>query len=165
MAKLNWVVPVDETTYNIEYQQKTFSKSLIINGTQVNFEKSKTAGLSSETHLQLGSKTAVLVIVGKKIDLAVDGVYLSNGKPYIPIGPMPAWNWVFVILNGLILIGLGLLPCLLALLGVTFCTKISISKKIPAPVRILLCIVITLINYFVFYEVCRLSLAARGIKL
>ena len=161
MAKLNWVVPVDDTTYNIEYIQKTFSKTLTINGTQVNFEKSKTAGLSSETHLKLGRKEAVFVINGRNIDLAVDGVYLRSGKPYIPLGPMPSWNWVFVILNGLVFLGFGLLPALLAFLGMGFCTKISLSKKIPLFVRILLCIIITLCNYFVFYTIWRLASSAR----
>lgn len=37
-----------------------------------------------------------LVIVGNKIKLAVNGVYMDDGTPYEPVSNTPTWIWVLV---------------------------------------------------------------------
>ncbi|MDE6364815.1 MAG: hypothetical protein K2L86_11255 [Lachnospiraceae bacterium] len=37
-----------------------------------------------------------LVIIGNNIRLAVNGVYLDDGKPYEPVSNVPVWVWVMV---------------------------------------------------------------------
>lgn len=43
-----------------------------------------------------------VVVIGNKVDLTINGVYVSNGKPFEPINKLPAWIWVLV---GLSVIG------------------------------------------------------------
>ena len=37
-----------------------------------------------------------LVIIGNNIRLAVNGVFLDDGKPYEPVSNVPVWTWILV---------------------------------------------------------------------
>ena len=163
MAKTKqWELTVDGIEYNVEFYRKTFSRGLRVNGQDIPLEKSKTLGTTSETHFILGSKTAVLVIIGNKIDVALDGKYIDSGNDYVPVGSMPKWAWVFIILNGIVVIGGGAIPVALALIGVTFTIRTSISAKMKFIPKILICILITIINYALLLTIVELAIAARG---
>lgn len=158
----NWKVTVDGIEYNVEFYRKTFSSGLRVNGQDIPLEKSKNLGTTNETHILLGTKTAILVIMGNKIDLALDDTYMDSGKKYVPCGSMPKWCWIFVVLNGLVAVGLGAIPCLLAFIGVTLSLRVSLSVEMKLIPKILICILITVANYVLFFIMASLALAARG---
>ncbi|BCZ46232.1 hypothetical protein psyc5s11_22990 [Clostridium gelidum] len=163
MAKTkNWELTVDGIEYNVEFYRKIFSRGLRVNGQDIPLQKSKTLGTTSETHFLLGSKNAILVIIGNKIDVALDGKYIDSGNDYVPVASMPKWAWIFIILNGLVIIGGGALPFLLAFLGVTISIRTSISAKMKFIPKLLICIVITIINYALIFTIIELAIAARG---
>lgn len=69
-----------------------------------------------------------VVVIGKNIDLAVNGVYRSNGEAYEPVGNLPAWVWVLVALSviggffcgGVLCMAIG---CVFSVLYVQFAAK------------------------------------------
>lgn len=75
--------------------------------------------------IELPGATCNLVVIGRKADLAVNGVYKSNGNAYEPVSNTPAWIWVLVALSiiggwffgGLLCCCIG---CLLSILYVQF---------------------------------------------
>ena len=163
MAKTKqWELTVDGIEYNVEFYRKTFSRGLRVNGQDIPLEKSKTLGTTSETHFLLGSKTAILVIIGNKIDVALDGKYIDSGNDYVPVGSMPKWIWIFIVLNGLVIAGGGALPFALAFLGVTISIRTSISAKMKFIPKLLICILVTIINYALLFTILELAIAARG---
>ena len=40
-----------------------------------------------------------LVVIGNNMRLAVNGVYLDDGKPYEPVSNVPVWVWVLVAIS------------------------------------------------------------------
>jgi len=163
MAKTkNWELTIDGVEYNVEFYRKTFSRGLSVNGQDVPLEKSKTLGATSETHFLLNSKPAVLVTIGNKVDLALDGTYIDSGKTYIPVGSMPKWGWIFVVLNALVALGLGAIPFLLAFLGVTLSIRASLSAEMKLIPKVIICVLITVVNYVLFFAIVGLSLMAQG---
>ncbi|SFC55528.1 hypothetical protein [Clostridium uliginosum] len=161
MKKKTWIIIVDGISYNIELKQKLFSKKLFVNNEEVPFEKSKYLGMANETHFMLGIKEAVLVSLGNKIDVAIDGKYLNSGREYVALERMPAWTWIFIVLNGLVIIGGGALPFLLAFMGMTLSIRISLSQRINTFLKVLLSFLLTSINYILFISLAMLASSIR----
>lgn len=76
-----------------------------------------------------------VVAIGKNIDLAVNGVYRSNGDAYEPVSNLPAWVWVLVALSviggffcgGVLCMAIG---CIFSTLYVQFAVKKQIKLTI-----------------------------------
>lgn len=71
-----------------------------------------------------------LVVVGNKVRLAVNGVYLEDGTPYEPIRNIPVWLNVLTILN--LVVGVfmyGAIGCCVSILLALLAYKMSLSKK------------------------------------
>ncbi len=130
-----WEVPVDGFTHIISYK-KGFLKALkIVDGVEAPL-KSKNAVIQLiDEPIVLGNKIANLTVIGNKIDLAVDGVYLGSKQPYVPINNVPAW--VNALPIALFVIGwffCGILGILLGLLSSFLIISISVSPKYKNPV-------------------------------
>lgn len=161
MGKKNWKLNIDDVDYNIEYAWGVFSKKLSANGQDIPMEKSKFLTGINETHFSLGSKEIAFVNMGRKIDLALDGKYISTGEDFVSIGDMPKWAWIFIILNGLILINLGALPCVIALMGILLSVQTSISPKLKTFPKVLICCLITLVCYGLLFMLIMATLSIR----
>ena len=144
---------IDDITYNIKYTWGLFSKKLSTDGQDGPMAKSKFFTGINETHFTLGSKEVVFVHMGRKIDLALNGKYVTTGEDFVSISDMPKWNWIFIVLNALIpIITLGgALPCVLGIMGILLCTQISVSPKFKVVPKIIICCLITLICYGLFF--------------
>ncbi|MDE7322191.1 MAG: hypothetical protein K2N73_05580 [Lachnospiraceae bacterium] len=71
-----------------------------------------------------------LVVIGNNIRLAVNGVFLEDGKPYEPVSNTPVWVWILVAvscLGGWFLAGIAGM-CIGIFMSV-FTIKYAIEKK------------------------------------
>ena len=91
-----------------------------------------------------------LVVIGNNPKLAVNGVYLDDGKPYEPVSNVPVWVWVLVAISciggwffaGFIGLGIGAICSGLAL------TAILNKKPALAVIFPVLSIVVSVIIMF-----------------
>lgn len=71
-----------------------------------------------------------LVIIGNKIRLAVNGVFLDDGQPYTPVNNVPAWVWVFVAIS---CVGgwffSGICGICIGIIFSIFCVRFALEKK------------------------------------
>lgn len=127
MAK-KWTVEVDGSPHEVKFQLGMLKSKIIVDGA-VTLVKSKNAFLRLiDEPITIGSKTLYLTVIGPKVDLAVDGVYLKSGKPYIPLSKVPSWATVILIV--LLILGWltgGLIGILIGVLG----SLIVISNSLP----------------------------------
>ncbi len=99
--------------------------------------------------IELPGAVCNLVVIGRKADLAVNGIYKSNGNAYEPVSNMPAWIWVLVALSviggwffgGLLCCFIG---CLLSILYVQF----GLQKKNGAVIGIFIGFLAILVVFF-----------------
>ncbi len=74
--------------------------------------------------------------------IIVDGVNQTNGKPYTPIGKVPFWAYIFMVLDlSMCLMG-GAIPAFLAVMALFLTLRVSVSDGYPLGVRLLLSVVI-----------------------
>lgn len=80
--------------------------------------------------IMLPGTSCHVVVIGNKVDLTINGVYVSNGKPFEPISNMPVWIWVLVALSivGGFLFG-GWLFVVLAVAVSAFALQFVVNKK------------------------------------
>ena len=76
------------------------------------------------------------------MQLVVDGINQSNGKPHTPISKVPAWAYIFAILDFAMCLGGGAIPVLLAVVSFYLTLRVSASELYPLGVRLLLSVVI-----------------------
>lgn len=109
-------------------------------------------GLVDHT-LPVGDKTCHLVVMGRQADLAVDGQYLTSGRPYLPYMKRPKWVWIFWILCIAVCIGGGALPWLIGLTAALQCGRTSVSPYIETKTKVLTCIGITVAAWVALFVV------------
>lgn len=91
-----------------------------------------------------------LVIIGNNMRLAVNGVYLDDGKPYEPVSSVPVWTWVLVAISCL---GgwffAGLIGMVIGVICSMFAVKAVMDKKTGLAIGLLvLSLVISVIIMF-----------------
>lgn len=91
-----------------------------------------------------------LVVIGNKIRLAVNGVFLDDGKPYEPVSNIPVWVWILVAIS---CVGgwffSGLLGMCIGIILSIFSVRFALEKKNGLAVGIfVLSIVIELLLMF-----------------
>lgn len=143
-----WNLDIDGSTYTVTFQLggPNGPWALKVNDEAVPIEREHHKSLIVvERPFLISKKECVFVFVGKKADIAVDGVYIDSKKPYIPSEGVPWWNWLFaaacmaipVVSSG------GFQPIVIGLLGAFFCLRASISPFLKTPLRLLACLGIT----------------------
>ncbi|MCM1541684.1 MAG: hypothetical protein NC121_10530 [Blautia sp.] len=93
MAKQNlqWTVNVDGVDHHIEYKPG----KLIVDGEKYKLKSSNWFVQLIDYAINFGNTTCRLVVVGNKVDLAVNGKFLGSGEAYEPIGNIPIVVTVF----------------------------------------------------------------------
>ena len=93
MAKQNckWVVYADGVEHHVEYSPK----KLIVDGETYKLKSANWFVNLIEYTIHFGDVTCVLVVIGNKVDLAVDGKFLGSGKIYEPVGNIPVAVTIF----------------------------------------------------------------------
>ncbi len=115
--KKEWEIVSRGKTYPVVYETGAAAK-VTVNGQEEKLQ-SQSPWLNVIDHKMLvGHETVHLVVIGKKADLAVNGVYLESGEKYeqIPLVPKPINTLVFLNIAG----GILLVNILCGLLGLIF---------------------------------------------
>lgn len=146
MAK-TWTVNVDGVEHHISFKPGAFSPRLTVNGTEKKLKNKNWFIQMLDEPIQLGSKTANLTVIGRKVDLAVDGTYLGSGEAYVPLSDVPKWANILTI--ALIVSGwffAGIIGIAIGVLGAMNIISTSISTKKKNPMlRIIITAVVCLI--------------------
>ncbi|MBW6409862.1 hypothetical protein [Clostridium weizhouense] len=103
----NWKVEVDGISHTVEYK-KGFRNKVIIDGEVQKLKSSSSITNLIDYEICFGDTKCNLVVIGKEVDLAVNGVYLNKGTKYEPVSALPSWVLVLSainILGGLLLTG------------------------------------------------------------
>lgn len=128
-----WNVTVDGQEYHIELMKKG---RVTINGGELLLKncKRKAKAAYTEYEIQLGAKTAFLVLLSMgDAQLVIDNRDCETGEEYVP-PKMPAWTYVFMILH-ICMFPLGLNGVVIggaiggAFIGVAIVLTMSISSN------------------------------------
>jgi hypothetical protein len=155
MAKeinITWVSEIKGKNYSFNYEKRKKLHVLTVNGVET-IVKGDFLSLfyGIDTSIDLDGSPARFVAIKNEPDIAVDGVYLRSGKKYLA---RPAWALVFIIISlaiPVVSIG-GALPALLGLGGAAL-NVLASRNTLPLAVRILLCLIATIVVWVVFYVI------------
>lgn len=87
MKKKEWIVNADGIDHKIEYN----GRALIVDGEKYKLKSANWFVMLIDYAISFGDTDCRLVVVGKNIDLAVNGIYLGSGQPYEPIASIPVF--------------------------------------------------------------------------
>ena len=131
-----WDVGVDGQGYHIELKN---NKKVSINGEELKLKNyvKKTGLVHTEYELQLGSKTALLVLMSmNQPHLYIDNRDFETGAEYTPL-KIPGWAYIFMVLHCFNFLN-GAIGGVMAVVGITFATYISCNKNMNIIIRLLL---------------------------
>lgn len=141
MAKKSWSVTTDEGTFSVDLN----GSKLSINGgapQRLNRFAKKTHFVDTEYTIPLGNRTATLFIQSLASPvLAYNGTNCATGQPW-EYQKIPAWGWIFIVLDIIAVITLGG-SIWLTLLAIIV-TVVTIRSKLNVAVKVILSLVITL---------------------
>lgn len=119
----NWTVTGNDEPHEVGIKFGLFRATVHVDGER-RAAKSKNQFIRViDEDLSVDGKDIRLTAMGNHVDVAVDGVYLKSGKPYVPMSQLPIWATVMIpvlMATGLLLFGvlgfaLGMLAGVLAL--------------------------------------------------
>lgn len=149
-----WQIEVDGTKHEIKYKQGIFKRSIIVDGEVYKVKSSSSFINIIDYGITFGNTECKLVVIGNKVDLAVNGTFLGSKKAYEPLSGIPAFVWVFIgisVIGGRILSGiLGLLAGIsMSLLYIQF----AVNKNIRAVIASFIgCTVLQIIIAYGLYS-------------
>lgn len=108
-----------------------FSIKLIVDGTAYKLKSQNWFVNVIDYSIEIAGSDIRLVAIGTKVDVAINGVYIGSGKPYVPIqANTPAWVWVLVGISTVV--GVLVNAALGAVIGIcfgTFYINFAVSRK------------------------------------
>ncbi|AOR24939.1 hypothetical protein BGI42_09030 [Clostridium taeniosporum] len=125
----NWTIEVDGLSHTIGYKSG-FRNYIIVDGERQKVKSSNAFINVIDYSINFGDTECKLVVIGNKVDLAVNGTFLDSNKPYVPIDSTPSWIWVLVGISTLggVLVA-GILGCLIGLLMSMLYIQFGLQKK------------------------------------
>ena len=137
MAKKSWSVTTDEGTFSVDLKGSKVS----INGgapERLNRFAKKTHFVDTEYTIPLGNRAATLVIQSMAAPvLSYNGYDCATGQPW-EYQKIPAWGWIFLIIDIIRAPFFGWLWALLALLV----SAVVIRSNMNIGLKIILCILL-----------------------
>ncbi|SHJ13289.1 hypothetical protein SAMN02745163_01383 [Clostridium cavendishii DSM 21758] len=124
-----WEIEADGIKHEIKYK-KGFTNKIIVDGETHKVKSSNMFLNVIDYEISFGSTNCNLVVVGTKIDLAVNGSFLGSHEEYKPLNGVSSWIWILVgisTLGGMILS--GIISLLIGLLMSTLYIQFDLSKK------------------------------------
>ncbi|WP_313294218.1 hypothetical protein [Faecalispora jeddahensis] len=119
----NWTVTVDGQPHEVGIKFGLFRATVHVDGERRAAKSKNQFVRVIDEDLSVDGKDIRITAMGNSVDVAVDGIYLRSGKPYVPMSLIPIWATVMIpvlMATGLLLFGvlgfaLGLLAGVLAL--------------------------------------------------
>lgn len=132
MSKI-WTVNADGVNHEIMYK----GRNLFVDGEKYKLKSSNWFIQLVDYAITFGDTSCRLVVIGNKVDLAVNGRYLGSGEAYEPIANIPAAVSVFAGVSAVLgfLMNGWLGACIGILLGVLY-FNLYLKKKSLTPVII-----------------------------
>ena len=153
MAKTKeWNIFIDNKKHVLEFKRDIWmgKHKLYLNGQEIEIERVPFQEFKGiDQPIKIGDKDCRFILVGGKPDVVIDNICADSKKPYEPIKGLPFWVWLFVIANAaipVVTLG-GAIPAGIAALGAMLCVQQSRSPYIKELIRILICLLITLIAW------------------
>lgn len=154
-------------TYNIEvggtpYVIKQRAYSVEINGQRYAYRKlsgRRVLFLTLEVDLPIPEGEVMLVMGMWSMELVVNGVRVRSGKPYAPIGKVPAWAYVVCVLDLLHIVN-GALGGVAAIIGILLTIRLSVSEDLAPALRLALSLVYLVASWIVLFLIAILIHAA-----
>jgi hypothetical protein len=146
-----WAGEARGKSYDFTYERGQGIHILTVNDVEYTFKAGFMKSYNTEAKFKFDGIDARFVVIRKEPDVVVDGVHLKSGKPYIA---MPKWAWVFVVLClaiPFVSFG-GILSIIIGIAGVALC-KICARNTLPTAVRVLLCLLATIVTYIVAWGI------------
>lgn len=85
------------TVHKVECKMGGFGgNKIIVDNDTYKFKSSNFFIMLLDYRIDLPGVVCNVVIIGNKIRLAVNGVFLDDGTPYEPVSKAPTWVWVLV---------------------------------------------------------------------
>ncbi len=157
MAKRTWNVTTDEGTFNVDLA----GSKLTVNGETVKLNKlaKKTHFVDTEYTVPLGNRSATLVMQSMAAPiLAYNGTNCATGEPWQYQG-IPAWGWVFFVLDIIAIFVSGWLWALIAILV----TAVVIRSSLNTGVKIVLSLLLTVAAFAIGFIVAGALVAAGAV--
>lgn len=131
MAKFKtWTVHVNGQDHEIGIKYGVFRSTIKVDGEERRVKSSSPVLRLIDEAIFIDGKEIHLTVMGTKADVAVDGVYLTSGKPYVPHSRIPAWANVMLIV--LFVVGwlfFGVIGMALGLVSGILTLKKSIAEE------------------------------------
>lgn len=125
------VTDANGVSHSISYQLKGGKNNITVDGETYKAKSSNWFINVIDYEIDLPGANCHIVAIGRKVDLAVNGVYKSNGNAYEPVSNTPAWTWVLV---GLSFLGgylfAGIIGCCIGCIMSVFYLQFALQKKI-----------------------------------
>ena len=132
--KYQWTVNAGGVDHHIEYKA---NKQLIVDGEKYKLKSANWFIQLIDYAVNFGDVTCRLVVIGNKVDLAVNGKYLGSGETYEPIGNIPIVVTIFSAVS--VILGFLMNSYLGAIIGCALAAmyfNIYLKKKSMGPVVI-----------------------------
>lgn len=147
-----WIININGRCNEVIFKPNKWSgkHKLIINGEEVLLKKAPLQGLVGvDQPIAIAGKECRFVLIGKKADIAIDGIYVDSKKPYIPLESMPWWTWVFIIACAAVpIISLGgALPVMFSLSCAAGCVKVSVMPNMSEILKVMCCFAISALDW------------------
>lgn len=149
MAKTKkWTIIIDGTPYRVVFNLNQWSgrHTLVINDKPVVLQRAAFQNfIGIDQAIKIGKKDCRFVLNGREADIAVDGVLSHTKGKYVQKLSVPWWLWIFVVACAVIPIisrG-GAIPVVIALLGIIYSVRVSVSPTKSTASRISTCLGIT----------------------
>jgi hypothetical protein len=128
--KSKWNVAVNGMIHEIAFKPGFFKAKAVVDGVSTPIKNKSLFIRLFDVPLDLDGNTVHLTAIGRKVDLAVDGVYLNSEKPYVPFENIPKWTYV---LSAILSLGgwafCGLIGLCLGLLSSTLIISRSVTPQ------------------------------------
>lgn len=150
--KLNVIIQGQTHTVTYSDEDRKNKNQLLVDGKEIQIPKNlKTSFVGVDCPFNIDGEECRFVCVFKACDIVVDGEFVDNKRPYVPLR-IPMWAWLFVALSILIpIISIGgALPTAIACLSTIWCLKFSASPFVRTNKKILYNI-LTVISAWVLF--------------
>ncbi len=146
----SWDISINGKNHNIEYSFKKFKNYVTVDGETTPIYSKSIAINLVDYEFKIDDTICNLTAIGRKANLAVNGIYLNTNKPYKPLNKVPNWVTILSFINiigGLFLS--GIVGCAIgAIMSLIYILSSIKSKSIYAIFLFIICTAIQLAIMF-----------------